>query len=162
MVKTISDYQQKWLQRPLFGFLIKEKTMSINNTIRDLREKNQWSQESMAELIGMSKNGYAKIERGETKVTFERLQQIAQAFEMDVLDLIKLGEKSFICLISENSDYSSNYYGNAQESSFELEKLHLIISHKEATITHKEEIIQQKNQEIETLKLLVDTLRNSK
>lgn len=136
--------------------------MNLNETIRDLREKNQWSQETMAELIGMSKNGYAKIERGETKITFDRLKQIAEAFEMDILELIKMGDKNFICLISENSDHSSNYYGDNSATGFELEKLHLIIGHKDATIAQKEEIIQQKNQEIETLKLLVDVLQSKK
>lgn len=135
--------------------------MTINETIRDLREKNQWSQENMAELIGMSKNGYGKIERGETKITFDRLQKIAEAFDMDMLELIKMGEKSFVCLISENSDHSSNYYGDSSATSFEVEKLHLIISHKDETIAQKDEIIQQKNQEIETLKLLVSVLRNN-
>ena len=41
--------------------------MNINEKIRMLRELNQWSQEEMAERLGMSHNGYAKIERGKLR-----------------------------------------------------------------------------------------------
>lgn len=36
----------------------------VNETIRNLREKNNWSQEDMASKLSMSTNGYAKLERG--------------------------------------------------------------------------------------------------
>ena len=35
--------------------------MNVNEKIRMLRELNHWSQEEMAERLGMSHNGYAKI-----------------------------------------------------------------------------------------------------
>lgn len=48
--------------------------MEYNKKIRVLREIRQWSQEDMAEKLNMSVNGYAKIERGETKLTLNKLE----------------------------------------------------------------------------------------
>ena len=36
-----------------------------------MREMNQWTQEEVAEKLGMSTTGYAKIERGQTNVSVE-------------------------------------------------------------------------------------------
>lgn len=56
--------------------------MSVQDNIRLLRESNRWSQEEMAQRLNMSLNGYAKIERGETKLHLEKLTQIAQLFTL--------------------------------------------------------------------------------
>lgn len=42
--------------------------MGMHDKIRIMRELHQWSQEEMAEKMAMSPSGYAKIERGETKL----------------------------------------------------------------------------------------------
>lgn len=140
--------------------------MSINDSIRELREKNDWTQEQLADRIGMSKNGYAKLERGESQITFERLKQIANAFELDIVDLVKLSEKSFICQISEN--HSTNYYvshANHDDSSLllaEIERLKLINLHKDEIIQLKEQALAQKVQENDTLKQLIEMLKTHK
>lgn len=41
--------------------------MPLHDNIRKFREQKQWSQEYMAEQLGLSKNGHAKIERGESR-----------------------------------------------------------------------------------------------
>ena len=48
--------------------------MNVNEKIRIMREVRNWTQEEMAEKLGMSHNGYAKIERGETKLYLENTQ----------------------------------------------------------------------------------------
>ncbi|WP_227431156.1 helix-turn-helix domain-containing protein [Psychrobacter sp. I-STPA6b] len=126
--------------------------MTVQETIRQLREQKNWSQEDMAERMGMSKNGYAKIERGESNLGVKRLQQIADILGISAGDLLE--NKNLICLISENSMYSSNYYGDAQALSVENEKLKLMLE-------HKEEIITQKDSEINTLRALVKVLQSS-
>ena len=64
-------------------------TVSVNEKIRKVRESKAWSQEQMAEKLNMSLNGYAKIERGETKLYLDKLDQIAQFFDIDVVELIQ-------------------------------------------------------------------------
>ena len=50
--------------------------MKVNEKIRFLRENKNLTQDQMAERLGMSTNGYAKIERGETRLTIPKLEQI--------------------------------------------------------------------------------------
>ena len=69
----------------------------------------------------MSPTGYARIERGESKLNLERLQQIANIFNIDIIELMASNEKGLICLISENSDYSSNYYASDEKLTLENE-----------------------------------------
>ena len=52
-----------------------------------------YSQENMAELLGMSVRGYGAIERGATDIPFSRLEQIAQKLEVGVSDLLAFGDR---------------------------------------------------------------------
>lgn len=136
--------------------------MKVNEKIRALREINQWSQEEMAEKIQMSKNGYAKMERGESKINLSRLEQIAEVFNLDIIELISSEEKNLILQIIGN-DGTNNHYGSSDDSAFEIEKLNLIINHKNELLKQKERefqfILEQKNAEILLLKELIQTLK---
>ena len=66
--------------------------MKINEKIRQLREQHQLSQENMADRLGMSVTGYAKIERGEVRSNLPRLEQISEVFDMDICELLSYGE----------------------------------------------------------------------
>ncbi len=108
----------------------------IQNKIRTLREMKNLSQEQMAECIHMSKNGYGKMERGESRLTYDALQKIASVFEMDVVELINLSENGLVCLFSENNSgtHYGNFYQGEQHLVAENEKLQLIIKHKDELI----------------------------
>lgn len=125
--------------------------MSVNEKIRMVREMNQWSQEEMAEKMNMSTNGYAKIERGETKLNLHKLEQIAQIFNIDVLELMNSEGKGVFLLMNENGN-NTNYYGNNENLTAEIEKLKL-------TIAHKDEMLAQKNEEISALKEIISLLK---
>lgn len=129
--------------------------MKVNEKIRMVREMNNWSQEDMAAKLSMSTNGYAKIERGETRLNLPKMEQIAQLFDMDLVELLSVNDKSVICLINENSTHSSNYYGASQELTAEIEKIKL-------ALIHKDELLAQQAREINTLQMLVDTLKSNK
>jgi len=68
--------------------------MKPHENIKFFRLQKQWTQDDLAEKLNMSSNGYGDIERGDTDVTWSRLEQIAQIFEMDVVDLITFDRKS--------------------------------------------------------------------
>jgi DNA-binding protein len=132
--------------------------MNIKDKIKNLREMNGWSQEVMAERLNMSKNGYARIERGESKLDMERLEKIAEIFSLEVVDLISQEYECAIFVIGGDSSNSSNntgnnttYYGNDHSLASENEKLKLIIQ-------HKDELLAQKDNEIVALKKLVAAL----
>lgn len=125
--------------------------MGMHDKIRMMRELRQWSQEEMAEKMNMSPSGYAKIERGETRLQYDKLVQIAQIFNMNLSDLVD-SDKGVIFFMNENGDNTSaNYYGTNDAIIFEIEKLKLQIS-------HKDELLIQKEKELDILRKMITLL----
>lgn len=56
--------------------------------LRMLREFRNYSQEYVAEKLGITQNTYSRIENNQTKITAERLHQIAQVLQVPVTELI--------------------------------------------------------------------------
>lgn len=134
--------------------------MAVNDKIRMLRELQQWSQEDMAKRMNMSLNGYAKIERGETKLHLDKLAQIAQVFNIDIIELMTAGDNGFVCLIGGNGgDNHNNYYGSSEQLTHEIEKLKLKLSHQADIIKQKDELLTQKDKEINALNEVVGLLK---
>jgi transcriptional regulator with XRE-family HTH domain len=114
--------------------------MKVHEKIRLIRESKAWSQEEMAEKLAMSVSGYSKIERGETKGYIPKLEQIAEVFDIDLMELLSFGERH-LYFISDNNNHSGTIINSSTELAFENQKLHLIISHKDETIVYlKQEI----------------------
>ncbi|KAA5523489.1 XRE family transcriptional regulator [Haemophilus haemolyticus] len=127
--------------------------MSVNEKVRLFRELNQWSQEEMAERMNMSVAGYAKIERGETNISLHKLKQIASVLQIDLLDLVSTHDSGVILVGGENNQnhFRNNYYGN-QAAELEVEKLKL-------ELKHKDELLKQRENELETLRDIVNLLK---
>lgn len=128
-------------------------TMETTEKIKLLRELNQLSQEQMAEKLHLTREGYAKIERGERGLDIVKLERIAAVFGMNAAELLAIGEKSTVYLIHENSHYHYNHHSNNiysdTELSAKIEKLEL-------QLAHKDELLQQKQREIELMQKLLD------
>lgn len=122
--------------------------MGSSEKIKIMREMNQWTQEEVAEKLGMSTTGYAKIERGQTNVSVEKLKQIAQIFNVNVAQLLDDDERFVICSIGDNHSNYNNYFGTNEKLSLENEKLKQLLSAKES--------------EIEALKKVIALLENAK
>lgn len=125
--------------------------MNVKKRIKSLREEQSLSQEQMAEKLHMSASAYAKLERGETHLNLYKLEQIANIFKVDISELISPAQKNVFFVMNENGK-DINYYGDNDVSAREIEKLELIIA-------HKDEIIAQKNAEIAVLKEMVTLLK---
>jgi transcriptional regulator with XRE-family HTH domain len=61
------------------------KISEIGKRIRFLRLQKNYTIEYMAERLSMSASGYAKIERGNSSPTLERLQAIADILECELV-----------------------------------------------------------------------------
>lgn len=61
--------------------------MLVHEKMRFYRLQNGWSQEYMADKLGISVNGYGGIERGETDISLSRLRQIASVLGVRKCDL---------------------------------------------------------------------------
>ena len=129
-------------------------TVSVNEKIRKVRESKAWSQEQMAEKLNMSLNGYAKIERGETKLYLDKLEQIAQVFDIDVVELMQSDGKN-ICFQIE-SPLGSVYQGGGEtQLSIEIERLKLALSHASEKEELLKKLLEQKDREIQMLNNLL-------
>ncbi len=112
--------------------------MELSDKIKIIRSYKNWTQEDVAEKLGISTNSYAKIERGETDVNFSRLQQIANVMEIELPDLLGLNEKNvfnFTC--DNNNSWQLNSSSTEQiELKHELEKANLIIEQQKKEIDY--------------------------
>src|SRR5690606_29673806 len=59
----------------------------IEKRIRNIRELKSLTQEYMADKLGISQAAYSKIENGATKVSYEKLQDIAKIMDVKVEDI---------------------------------------------------------------------------
>ncbi|HHX2505402.1 TPA: helix-turn-helix domain-containing protein [Neisseria subflava] len=124
--------------------------MEIYDKIRILRTSHQWTQEDIAEKLNMSVNGYSKIERGKSSINIEKLKQIAQVFNMDILELISSQQSSFP---ARDNLENYNIISSDAKLLYENEKLKLLLE-------IKEDLISQKDDEILVLKKLITVLES--
>lgn len=136
--------------------------MKTQDKIRAISTQQKISQEQMAERLDLTPQAYSKIESGKTKLSLDRIQQIAQILNIDVTKLIHNNDNGVFLLINENctNENLNNgaiiYHGNQQsineqELKHDNEKMQLII-------THKDEIIEQLKQENALLKQMLNLL----
>lgn len=127
--------------------------MHTYDKIRTFREQKQLTQEDVAERLFMSVSGYSKIERGETRLNMERLEQIAEILEVDILELLSQKSENAIYNLKENFGIIANIH-NQYNQQAEIDRLNLII-------IHKDELLAQKEQENQRLQGLIDKLTQS-
>ena len=66
----------------------KTANKSVGKSIRILRHQHGWSQEDIASRLGISIPAFSKIETGVTDVNLSRLEQIANIYEVSVVQLL--------------------------------------------------------------------------
>ena len=115
----------------------------------------------MAEKLNMSLNGYAKIERGESKIYLDKLEQIAQVFDIDVVELMQSDGKN-ICFQIE-SPLGSIYQGGGEtQLLIEVERLKLALSHANEKEELLRKLLEQKDGEIQSLRNLIQKISDKK
>lgn len=126
--------------------------MTTGQKIKKLREVNQLTQEQMAEKMHISPNTYGRLERGETKMTEQRLEQAAKILNVEAAQILSIPEDKIVFLANnltltecenscENSQviyYQPNY---DVELKSENEKLKLALEFKDSLLAEKEKRI---------------------
>jgi transcriptional regulator with XRE-family HTH domain len=119
--------------------------MELPKKLKLVRSLKSWTQEEVADKLGISTQSYAKIERGETDVNLSRLQQIADVMEIGLSQLFDLDEKNVFNLTCDNNtqcqkiDNNWNVNSSSTEQikyKYELEKANLIIEEREREIDY--------------------------
>lgn len=98
----------------------------------------------MAEKLGLTQQGYAKIETGKSLPNLERINEIAKLFGVEIFELLKTENKSVVYQIGENYHGNNNYYNHNEKLQHEIEKLKLEIEKLKLIIAHKDELLIQK------------------
>lgn len=138
----------------------------LRQNIRDIREDKHLTQADMAEKLNLSETGYAKIERGESKLNIDRIQQIANVLEVNLADLIPLGDDAVIIFNNSNDNFSNSnnfslaFGNNTLEQ--EIAKLHELLIMKNDVISSREREIELLKQQVATLNELVSVLNQNK
>jgi len=129
--------------------------MKVGDKIKKIRDLKGLKQDEMASLLNISTQAYSKIERNETKLDDERLEQIAKILELSP-DFIKNFDENSLFINSMNEYQHSNqssgqtvinhFYGN--ESNAVLQK----------TIEQQTELIAALKQEVDFLRKQLEKL----
>ena len=114
-----------------------QKTNSVGFNIRKVRELKGFSQDYMAEKLKISQASYARIENEHTQITVNRLFELAEILNTDILDFFDVNR---FCS-----------YGNGYIQNLVVENKEII----EKLINSYEERLKEKDEQISLLKSLI-------
>jgi len=83
----------------------------IGVKIRKIRELKGYTQGYMAQKLDISQRAYSKMERQETKINWERINDIAEVLDIDPVDLVSFDD-SLIFNNCSQSGKANNIYNN--------------------------------------------------
>ncbi len=138
--------------------------MPIHEKIRLLRQVKGLTQEEVADKLNLSVNGYGKIERGDCDINLTRLEQIANVFDVEAIELLGTVDKNVFNLTctssctnysTNNMDTQNNHHYSTTEASelqSELEKQQLMIQLKDKEIELRDEKIRHLTEVVELLR----------
>jgi transcriptional regulator with XRE-family HTH domain len=109
------------------------------NKIKQIRELKNFTQEYVAQQLGLSTRAYSKIETGETQLTINRLNEISAILEVQPMEVLGFDDKKVF------NFYNSSDINNVKNMNMP-EKL----------IQQYEETIQALKEQIAVMKLLMD------
>jgi transcriptional regulator with XRE-family HTH domain len=122
--------------------------MVLSHKIRKIRELRNFTQEYMAEQLGITQSSYSRLEQGED-LPFSKIEQIAKVLEIKVEDLINFDEKNVFNATHNSSGMINSGYNNIQN---DIEKIGKIY----------EEKITKLEKENDYLKSVIDRLLSEK
>lgn len=75
-----------------YNFIPKIKFMSVHQFLKEIRIKNGYKQQQIAEILGIDTTSYGRIERGDRKLNTERLVILAKHYNISVSALLSNAE----------------------------------------------------------------------
>lgn len=120
---------------------------SVIEKIKEERKKKGFSHENMAHELNISQAAYSKIEKSETKLTLERLFEIAGILEVPVIELLDKNSK----ITYQQQEFYDNSVGHQEFQNLYQESKELL----DIITKTKDEIIDKQQQEIEFLRKML-------
>ncbi len=81
---------------------------TIKNKIKNIRELKNYTQEYMAERLGVTQAGYSKIEKGKTSLSYEKLVDIGKILDVTVEDIISFDYDKYFSNFNNNKITGNN------------------------------------------------------
>lgn len=109
-----------------------------------IRELRGYSQEFMAQRLGIAQNSYSRIENNQTKLSTEMLEQVSKELGVSPMDIIS-GEPTVVNFYGANHGGTQGTFGHVEQY----------------TPYHQEiidKLLEAKDGEIERLQKLVESL----
>ena len=94
-------------------------TVETGMRIKKLREHRNYTQQYMADKLDISQNAYSKIENGATKLTVDRLGEIAELLDVPVESILS-GEKQILKVENNTIEKFYGYIENLHEENKEI------------------------------------------
>lgn len=86
-----------------------EKTMILGENIKKIRTKStKYSQQDMADFLGVDRNTYANWERGENDIKSEFVPKLAELFGVNIEDLFSLDKGTSINITQQHNEGKDN------------------------------------------------------
>jgi transcriptional regulator with XRE-family HTH domain len=96
--------------------------VSIENKIKKIRELKNFTQEAMADQLGISTRAYSKIESGETKLTIDRLNKISEIFKMPAIEVLGFSDKQVFNHCKQEGNIGINHNYTSKDLIIQFEK----------------------------------------
>lgn len=116
----------------------------IGNNIKNIRELKNLTQEFVAEKLDISQSAYSRLEKGEIKISKEKLVQIAKVLEVKPEDIKEFdSQKYFNSVGNVDGDFSGSIIVGIGMEELGIKKLY------DDKIALMEELMSQQKKELE-------------
>lgn len=116
--------------------------LGVGHKIRAARLVKNISQEYVSGKLGISQPAYSKIESNETKVSFEKIQEIASILDVDVNEMLNIDMAN----VFNHCNQSGTFSGVNNSFTFTGQELREVY----------EKLIEEKDKRIQLLEQLVN------
>lgn len=106
----------------------------LGSRIRELRSAGNFTQEQIADQLGISRQKYARIENGSNSITLEILSQVANILNVQVADITRVLDETPIV------EYRSGSPNTSSEKILDMLDLFYANKHLHAKLQHNDTV----------------------
>ena len=117
----------------------------VGDKIKNIRELKNFTQEYMADKLEISQAAYSKLEKGDLKISQDKLNKIAEILDVNLEDIKDFDNKRIL------NSYNS-IKGNNSNITYSNQDIILIRKLYEDKINLLEKLVQKQEEEIKNLK----------
>jgi transcriptional regulator with XRE-family HTH domain len=122
--------------------------------LRIFREFRNYSQEYVAEKLGITQNAYSRIETNQTKITAERLRMLSEILDIPVTYLISDAEPEINCSMGATREIGKEFFDISRQLYDQ------IISTKDEKISLLEDEVHSLRKDRDKMMHLIERLAN--